>query len=155
MKNYLWNSLSNEFAVTIFVLFLQLRCSYLLQVQTRSYWHAVIQDLKNIKTDSKVGALLYTPEPDSECEVSVMRCFLLEMKVILRESELVHDSTLYKSMVNVFENSKKSLPAHVEQDIATSKCRKCETFEEKTWTEFIENFKIIVQDLYKRTHKSS
>ncbi|XP_048365694.1 interleukin-15 isoform X2 [Sphaerodactylus townsendi] len=141
-------SLNNKLTVTIFIF-----CSYLLQVQTIHFatLRAVLADLEKIKPCSKIDATLYTAEMTdrNECKESVMKCFILEMEVIFHESNYGHSSATFTNNVhNVlknfshFRNSSYSNPE-------TSTCRKCETFEEKTCTEFLKSFEIIVNQLYR------
>nr|XP_003221714.1 PREDICTED: interleukin-15 [Anolis carolinensis]XP_008110071.1 PREDICTED: interleukin-15 [Anolis carolinensis]XP_008110072.1 PREDICTED: interleukin-15 [Anolis carolinensis]XP_008110073.1 PREDICTED: interleukin-15 [Anolis carolinensis] len=142
MSNYFWSSFIN---VSLFIL-----CSCFQEVQTRRFvsWEPVLKDLEQIiKIPTKVDASLYTATYSNHCKISVVRCFHLEMKVLLYEANIGGDSDIYNSTRRVLRSVGRFLDD--EQDKETSQCQECETFEEKQYTEFIENF----QDIARRLHR--
>ncbi|XP_066488569.1 interleukin-15 [Tiliqua scincoides] len=154
MDNYFRSSLINELTLTFFIL-----CSFLLQVQANNniYWDAVMKDLERIETtfgkSSQVNVFLYTAENYIDaCKLSAMRCFLLEMDVILYESSLDGDKSFFTSVSHVRQNINASLEsANKDKVKETPACRQCESFEEKNFTQFIQGLKHAVQ----RFHRSS
>ncbi|XP_044286624.1 interleukin-15 [Varanus komodoensis] len=136
MNNYFWSSLINEPAVTIFVL-----CSYLLiPTSSDQYWYPVIIDLEKIENYSKIDVSLYTANLNNfiTCNISVVRCFLLELEVILYESQIGDDPEFHDS-VHRLVRSVTGFLSHRPHNEAL-KCQQCETFEEKPYAEFIKNF---------------
>ncbi|XP_061440856.1 interleukin-15 isoform X3 [Rhineura floridana] len=159
MNSYFWSSLINEPEVTIFIV-----CSYLLQVQTCSgslnpvgpsnIFSAVIEDLEKIENfRKKIDATLYTADVNypSGCNISVLKCFKLEMDVIFYESEMEDNKNeeFLNVVHKVLRNVRKLLLES--QDTETSKCQPCETFEEKIYTDFIETFKNVAQRCNRET----
>ncbi|XP_077156338.1 interleukin-15 isoform X2 [Paroedura picta] len=126
-----------------------LQVAYLQQVQTchNVTLHAVLTDLKKIKSCSKIDASLYTAEmTDIECKASVMNCFILEMDVIFYESKYGSDKKFTNHVHNVLKNIR-SVPVK-NQSNKTSTCQKCETFGEKKCTEFIKRFEDFIKQFY-------
>ncbi|XP_038611238.1 interleukin-15 isoform X2 [Tachyglossus aculeatus] len=108
-------------------------------------WQAVIEDLKLIKNMTKfidIDAMLYTDKGQPNCKVTVMRCFLLELHVILHES---NDKTLNRTVWNIIITANSTLSSKM--STKESGCKKCEEFEEKNFTEFLDDFMITVQSL--------
>ncbi|KAJ7326930.1 hypothetical protein JRQ81_016689 [Phrynocephalus forsythii] len=136
MNNYFLISLINEPGVTIFVL-----CLYLVQVQISadSVWEAVLADWAKIK-DAKMDVFLYTVDApfSSHCSIPVRRCFFDEMQVIMYESQFGNNSTLYNTVNNIIRLINYTLKGT--QNIETSQCQKCETFQEKEYKEFMKSF---------------
>ncbi|XP_062992430.1 interleukin-15 isoform X2 [Elgaria multicarinata webbii] len=153
MNNYFWSSLINKPAVTIFIL-----CSYLLQIQTSSAidWRPVIVDLDQIvESNSEIDASLYTADLNYPvtCNISVVKCFFLELQVLLHESKIGGDEEFHDNVNRVFRSVNKFLSGH--QGSETSQCRECETFEEKTYTEFIKDFTVVARRFNKEEHPKS
>ncbi|XP_038611239.1 interleukin-15 isoform X3 [Tachyglossus aculeatus] len=78
-------------------------------------WQAVIEDLKLIKNMTKfidIDAMLYTDKGQPNCKVTVMRCFLLELHVILHES---NDKTLNRTVWNIIITANSTLSSKMEK----------------------------------------
>nr|XP_060634889.1 interleukin-15 [Anolis sagrei ordinatus]XP_060634890.1 interleukin-15 [Anolis sagrei ordinatus]XP_060634891.1 interleukin-15 [Anolis sagrei ordinatus]XP_060634892.1 interleukin-15 [Anolis sagrei ordinatus] len=142
MSNYFWSSFIN---VSFLIL-----CSYLLEVQTTRfpYWEPVLEDLKQIiKTPPKIDTSLYTASYFGHCKISVVRCFYLEMNVLYYEAGIGGDSNVYNSTQRVLRTIERFLEGKQEKE--TSQCKECENFEEKQYTEFIEDFQNIVRQFHR------
>ncbi|XP_033016404.1 interleukin-15 [Lacerta agilis] len=152
MSNYFQSSLINDPAVTIFVLctlaFFQPSSCALKKEHKYEIWKAVKRDLEHISP--KLDATLYTADLKdfNDCNLSVVKCFQLEMEVILYESKFENDTTLRKKVDNIIQNVK-FLLENDKQETKTSKWQQCETFAEKNCTEFINNFRTIAQMCYR------
>ncbi|XP_042326298.1 interleukin-15 [Sceloporus undulatus] len=142
MNNYFWSSLINESAISIFIL-----CSYLLEVQTSKLfsWGPVIEDLKQIKNHSEIDASLYTADINypGHCNISVVKCFYLEMKVLSYEAYIGGNEKFYNKVHRVVRSLEAFLKG--KQDKEAPQCQECETFEEKQYIEFMKNFETIAK----------
>ncbi|XP_034969644.1 interleukin-15 isoform X2 [Zootoca vivipara] len=160
MSNYFQSSLINDPAVTIFVLctlaFFQPSSCVLKKEHKYQIWKAVSTDLELIFP--KFNATSYTADFDatlytadlkdfSDCNLSVVKCFQLEMEVILYELKFENDAALRKKVDNIIQNVK-FLLEYDKQETKTSKWQQCETFAEKNGTEFLKSFKTIAQRCY-------
>ncbi|CAM2112954.1 interleukin-15 [Lepidochelys kempii] len=146
LKRHFLSFLNNATGITIFIL-----CcisAYLPRIEAeRRRWEAVIEDLHMIKgiTDT-IDACLYTAyidKPD-ECEVQVMECFLLELKVISQECEIRKGCKIKQYIRNVLANVKANLPKNTSLPNSPNRnkitCKQCEEYEEGNFTYFIETF---------------
>uniref|UniRef100_A0A8D0GSE5 Interleukin n=1 Tax=Sphenodon punctatus TaxID=8508 RepID=A0A8D0GSE5_SPHPU len=113
-----------------------------------TYWQEVEKDLSYIANRIKsIDTLLYTADMNSEdCKVSVMKCFLLEMKVIMHESKDIKTKGYVK---NLLKNANASLSSSIYQTMSTTNCQQCETYNEENVSVFIQTFKSIVQQFNK------
>ncbi|XP_053259278.1 interleukin-15 [Podarcis raffonei] len=156
MSNYFQSSLINDPAVTIFVLctlaFFQ-PSSCVLQNEIKHYiWKSVMQDLLNLTIgpfSTKIDATLYTADLKdfSDCNLSVVKCFQLEMEVIFYEYKFENDTTLRTKVGNIIKNVN-FLLENDKQETKTSKWQQCETFAEKNCTDFLKIFKTFAQMCY-------
>ncbi|KAF7244158.1 Interleukin-15 [Varanus komodoensis] len=81
---------------------------------------------------------IFPSHPMITCNISVVRCFLLELEVILYESQIGDDPEFHDS-VHRLVRSVTGFLSHRPHNEAL-KCQQCETFEEKPYAEFIKNF---------------
>ncbi|XP_020042482.1 interleukin-15 [Castor canadensis] len=112
--------------------------------KTEANWHDVISDLKRIEDliqAMHIDATLYT-ESDfhPSCKVTAMKCFLLELRVILHESR---DGDINDTVRNLIILANSSLSSN--GNITESGCKECEELEEKNIKEFLQSFVHIVQ----------
>ncbi|XP_008841663.1 interleukin-15 isoform X2 [Nannospalax galili] len=112
--------------------------------KTEANWNDVIKDLRKIEVliqSIHIDATLYT-ESDfhPSCKVTTMKCFLLELRVILHESSDVYINETVRNMIILANSSLSS-----NGNITESGCKECEELEEKNITEFIQSFVRIVQ----------
>ncbi|KAM4834395.1 interleukin-15 [Thomomys bottae] len=112
--------------------------------KTEASWHDVIHDLKRIEEliqSIHIDATLYTESNvHPNCKVTAMKCFLLELRVILHESRNVD---IHETVSNLIILANSSLSSN--GNITESGCRECEELEEKNVDEFLQSFVHIVQ----------
>ncbi|XP_015681376.1 interleukin-15 [Protobothrops mucrosquamatus] len=140
-------NLKNKFLVFYLILSL-----YLLYIQASSQLEAVLQDLEKIKVNSEIDAYLYTADLNypSHCNLSVIKCFQLEMEVVLYESKF-EDRNFCNSVYRIVRIVKYFLSFETNTDTYT--CQRCETYKEKKYSEFIENFKFVIQRINREEKK--
>ncbi|CAI5784320.1 interleukininterleukin-15 [Podarcis lilfordi] len=155
MSNYFQSSLINDPAVTIFVLctlaFFQPSSCVLQKEIKYDIWKAVMDDL-NLTIEAlptKINATLYTADLKdfNDCNLSVVKCFQLEMEVISYEYKFENDTMLWNKVDKIIHNVKYLLE-NDKQETKTSKWQQCETFAEKNCTDFLKNFKTMAQMCY-------
>ncbi|KAL1784068.1 hypothetical protein HispidOSU_004312 [Sigmodon hispidus] len=112
--------------------------------KTEANWNDVLTDLQNIESciqSLQIDATLYT---DSDfhpgCKVTAMKCFLLELQVILHE---YHHTPINETVKNVMILANSTLSSN--KYITESGCKECEELEEKNIREFWQSFIRIVQ----------
>ncbi|XP_053438118.1 interleukin-15 [Nycticebus coucang] len=112
--------------------------------KTEANWHHVISDLKIIEEliqSIHIDASLYTEnDVHPNCKVTAMKCFLLELRVILHESRI---ELLNETLENIIFLANSSLSSN--GNITESGCKECEELEEKNIKEFLQSFVHIVQ----------
>ncbi|XP_050802624.1 interleukin-15 isoform X5 [Gopherus flavomarginatus] len=146
LNRHFLSFLNNAAGITIFIL-----CcisAYLPGIEAeRRRWEAVIDDLHEIKyTSDSIDACLYTAYTDKpdECEVQVMECFLLELKVISHECEIRKGCKIKQYVRNVLANVKANLPKNTSLPTSLNRnkitCKQCEEYEERNFIKFIETF---------------
>ncbi|NWJ03445.1 IL15 protein, partial [Crypturellus undulatus] len=93
-----------------------------------------------------IDVSLYTAnaDEDMECQELVMRCFFLEMKVILHECYITNCSKT-QDVFNILKNGNASFENKQVNSTTSKKCKECEEYEEKNFTEFIQNFVKVIQ----------
>ncbi|XP_029091365.1 interleukin-15 isoform X2 [Monodon monoceros] len=97
--------------------------------KTEANWQHVISDLKRIED-------LIQPT----CKVTAMKCFLLELHVILHESRNSDINDTVENLIILANSSLSSIEYKTE-----SGCKECEELEEKNIKEFLKSFVHIVQ----------
>ncbi|KAJ7408998.1 Interleukin-15 [Pitangus sulphuratus] len=109
-------------------------------------WAEVLKDLEKIKTSKDIDVSLYTAntDEDEECQEPVMRCFFLETEVIIQECRIKNCSET-QDVVNIWKNGNASLGNKKLNSTTSAKCKECEEYEEKGFTEFIQNFVKVIQ----------
>ncbi|XP_074759972.1 interleukin-15 isoform X2 [Athene noctua] len=109
-------------------------------------WAEVLKDLEQIKTSKDIDVSLYTANTneDEECQEPVMRCFVLEMNVILHECRIKNCSKT-QDVLNIWKNGNASLENSKLNSTTSTKCKECEEYEEKNFTEFIQSFVKVIQ----------
>ncbi|XP_015104982.1 interleukin-15 [Vicugna pacos] len=112
--------------------------------KTEANWQHVISDLKRIENliqSIHMDATLYT-ESDAHpsCKVTAMKCFLLELRVILHESRDMDITDTVENLLILANSSLSSIEHKTE-----SGCKECEELEEKNIHEFLKSFVHIVQ----------
>ncbi|KAM6440640.1 interleukin-15 isoform 2-T5 [Liasis olivaceus] len=127
-----------------FLVFYLILSSCLLPIQATTLLAEVLLDLEKIQVSSEIDAFLYTADLNypSHCNVSVIKCFQLEMEVVLYESKF-GDSKFCDSVHRIVRIIKNFL-SH-EMNIDTRTCQRCETYKEKNYSEFIANFMSIIR----------
>ncbi|XP_013210062.1 interleukin-15 isoform X1 [Microtus ochrogaster] len=112
--------------------------------KTEANWRDVLSDLEYIESLIKsvhIDATLYTDSDfHPSCKVTAMNCFLLELRVILHEYSNVD---LNGTIENVMLLANSSLSSN--KNITEYGCKECEELEEKSFKEFLQSFKSIVQ----------
>ncbi|KAJ7421576.1 hypothetical protein WISP_41836 [Willisornis vidua] len=111
-------------------------------------WAEVLKDLEKIKTSKDIDVSLYTADTDEdeECQELVMRCFFLETEVIIQECRIKNCSET-QDVVNIWKNGNAGLGNSKLNSTTSAKCKECEEYEEKSFTEFIQSFvKMILAD---------
>ncbi|KAM7112830.1 interleukin-15 isoform 3-T6 [Ciconia maguari] len=127
LNSHFFCLLKNEMGLIIFFL-----CAYVPKTAAgHCKWAEVLKDLEQIKTSKK------------ECQEPVMRCFFLEMKVILQEC-LIKNCSKTQDVLNIWKNGNASLENKL-NSTTSAKCKECEEYEEKNFTEFIQNFVKVIQ----------
>ncbi|XP_058049070.1 interleukin-15 isoform X1 [Ahaetulla prasina] len=132
-------NLKNKFLVLYLILSL-----YLLYIQADVHWEAVLKDLEKIEVSSEIDAYLYTADLNypSRCNVSVIKCFQLEMQVVSHESKF-EDKNFHGSVNRIIRLLRSFLSTGTNTDTQT--CQRCETYEEKKYSEFITHFMFVIQ----------
>ncbi|XP_006971800.1 interleukin-15 isoform X1 [Peromyscus maniculatus bairdii] len=112
--------------------------------KTEANWEDVLADLNIIKSDIQsihIDVTLYT---DSDfhpgCKFTAMKCFLLELQVILHEYSHTRLNATVNNMMLLIKSNLAST-----QNITESGCKECEELEEKNIREFVQSFIHIVQ----------
>lgn len=112
--------------------------------KTEANWSDVMADIEKIKhfiQHVHIDATLYTESDiDPNCQVTAMKCFLLELHVISQEAR---DGNFTLTIENLLILANSSLSA--KQNIKESGCKQCEELEEKDVHEFLRSFVSIVQ----------
>ncbi|XP_075277137.1 interleukin-15 isoform X2 [Opisthocomus hoazin] len=161
LNSHLFCLLKNEMGLIIFFL-----CAYIPKTAAgHCKWAEVLKDLEQIKTSKKRGSglgsqllqrkycgtldidvSLYTANTDEgkECQEPVMRCFFLETKVILQEC-LIKKCSKTQDVLNIWKNGNASLENNKLNSTTSAKCKECEEYEEKNFTEFIQSFVKVIQ----------
>ncbi|NWH67049.1 IL15 protein, partial [Geococcyx californianus] len=108
-------------------------------------WAEVLKDLERLKTSQDIDVTLYTAntDEDKECQEPVMRCFFLEMKVIVQECYIKKCSKT-QDVLNILKNGNARLENN-KNSTTSAKCKECEEYEEKNFTEFIQSFVKVIQ----------
>ncbi|KFQ45867.1 Interleukin-15, partial [Nestor notabilis] len=133
--------LKNERGLIIFFL-----CAYVPKTAAgHCKWAEVLKDLEQIKTSKDIDVSLYTADTDEDvkCQEPVIRCFFLETKVILQEC-LIKNCSKTQDVLNIWKNGNASLENKV-NSTTSAKCKECEEYEEKNFTEFIQSFVKVIQ----------
>ncbi|XP_014805525.1 PREDICTED: interleukin-15 [Calidris pugnax] len=134
--------LKNEKGLIIFFL-----CAYVSKTAAgHCKWAEVLKDLERIKTSKDIDVSLYTAntDEDKECREPVIRCFFLETKVILQEC-LIKNCSKTQDVLNIWKNGNASLENNKLSSKRSAKCKECEEYEEKNFTEFIQSFVKVIQ----------
>lgn len=112
--------------------------------KTEANWVDVIGDLRRIENliqSIHIDATLYTEsDVHPNCKVTAMKCFLLELRVILHECKEAHITDVVTNIIILANNSLSS-----NGNVTESGCKECEELEEKDVTEFLRSFTHIVQ----------
>ncbi|KFO26546.1 Interleukin-15, partial [Fukomys damarensis] len=112
--------------------------------KTEASWQDVIHDLKRIENliqSIHIDATLYTEsDVHPNCKITAMKCFLLELRVILHECRNVD---IHETVTNMIFLANSSLSSN--GDVTESGCKECEELEEKNIAEFLQSFVHIVQ----------
>ncbi|NXE96558.1 IL15 protein, partial [Menura novaehollandiae] len=122
-------------------------CAYVPKTEAgHCKWAEVLQDLERIKTSKDIDVSLYTANADEDvkCQELVMRCFFLETKVIIQECRIKNCSKT-QDVWNIWKNVHENLENNKVSNTNTAKCKECEEYEEKNFTEFIQNFVKVIQ----------
>uniref|UniRef100_A0A8C8RBA8 Interleukin n=1 Tax=Pelusios castaneus TaxID=367368 RepID=A0A8C8RBA8_9SAUR len=140
LKRDFLNFLNNTTGITIFIL-----CcisAYLPRIEAESrLWRGVIEDLKEIKAIAEsMDVSLYTADMhlSEECEAQVMKCFSSELKVILYECNFKKGCKIKQHIKNMQRNVEAS--SRNKLNMRKPKCKSCEEYEERNFTQFIETF---------------
>ncbi|XP_055000219.1 interleukin-15 [Sorex araneus] len=131
---------STQAGIHVFIL----GCISVVLPKTEAHWPDVLQDLKHIEKliqSIHIDATLYTESNfDRNCSVTAMRCFLLELHVILQECK---DEKIQEKVENIIILANDSLSSR--GNVTEGKCKQCEELEEKNIEEFVENSMQMVQ----------
>ncbi|XP_071411802.1 interleukin-15 isoform X3 [Pithys albifrons albifrons] len=122
-------------------------CAYVPKTEAgHCKWAEVLKDLEKIKTSKDIDVSLYTADTDEddECQELVMRCFFLETEVIIQECRIKNCSET-QDVVNIWKNGNTGLDNSKLNSTTSSKCKECEEYEEKSFTEFIQSFVKVIQ----------
>ncbi|KAK4818169.1 hypothetical protein QYF61_007611 [Mycteria americana] len=106
LNSHFFCLLKNEMGLIIFFL-----CAYVPKTAAgHCKWAEVLKDLEQIKTSKDIDVSLYTAntDEDKECQEPVMRCFFLEMKVILQEC-VIKNCSKTQDVLNIWKNGNASL----------------------------------------------
>ncbi|XP_019330424.1 PREDICTED: interleukin-15 isoform X2 [Aptenodytes forsteri] len=106
LNSHFFCLLKNEMGLIIFFL-----CAYVPKTAAgHCKWAEVLKDLEQIKTSKDIDVSLYTAntDEDKECQEPVIRCFFLEMKVILQECRIKNCSKT-QDVLNICKNGNASL----------------------------------------------
>nr|AAG02253.1 interleukin 15 precursor [Gallus gallus] len=142
LNSHFFCLLKNKTGLTIFFL-----CAYVPKTEANHCkWSDVLKDLELIKTSEDIDVSLYTANTyeDIECQEPVMRCFFLEMKVILHECGIKKCSRKH-DVWNILKNGNARFATYQLNSTTSKKCKECEEYEEKNFTEFIQSFVKVIQ----------
>ncbi|KFO86381.1 Interleukin-15, partial [Buceros rhinoceros silvestris] len=142
LNSHFFCLVKNEMGLIIFVL-----CAYVLKTAAgHCKWAEVLKDLEQIKTSKDIDVSLYTAntDEDNECQEPVMRCFFLEIKVILQEC-LIKNCSKTQDVLNIWKNGNARFGNNMLNSTSSAKCKECEEYEEKSFTEFIQSFVKVIQ----------
>ncbi|KFQ77736.1 Interleukin-15, partial [Phaethon lepturus] len=142
LNSHFFSLLKNEMRLIIFFL-----CAYVPKTAAgHCKWAEVLKDLEQIKTSKDIDVSLYTANTDEDvkCQEPVMRCFFLETKVILQEC-FIKNCSKTQYVLNIWKNGNASLEKNRLNSTSSAKCKECEEYEEKNFTEFIQNFVKVIQ----------
>ncbi|XP_041317725.1 interleukin-15 isoform X1 [Pyrgilauda ruficollis] len=134
--------LQNGMGLIIFFL-----CAYVPKTEAgHCKWAEVLEDLERIKTSKDIDVSLYTAnaDEDEECQELVMRCFFLETEVIIQECRIKNCSKT-QDVWNIWKNGNESFEKNKLTSTKSEKCKACEEYEEKNFTEFVQNFEKVIQ----------
>uniref|UniRef100_A0A8C6Z8N0 Interleukin n=1 Tax=Nothoprocta perdicaria TaxID=30464 RepID=A0A8C6Z8N0_NOTPE len=144
LNSHILSLLKNETGLTIFFL-----CTYLPKTAAgHCKWAEVLKDLEQIKT-SDICLFTFNCETivtyfQKECQELVMRCYFLEMKVILHECYITNCRKT-QDVFNILKNGNASFENKQVNSTTSKKCKECEEYEEKNFKEFIQNFLKVIQ----------
>ncbi|NXC20044.1 IL15 protein, partial [Corythaeola cristata] len=142
LSNHFFCLLKNEMGLIIFFL-----CAYVPKTAAgHCKWEEVLKDLEQIKTSKDIDVSLYTANTDEDvkCQEPVIRCFILETKVIFQEC-LIKNCSRTQDVWNIWKNGNASLENNKMNSTTPVKCKECEEYEEKNFTEFIQSFVKVIQ----------
>ncbi|NXK27627.1 IL15 protein, partial [Arenaria interpres] len=142
LNSHFFCLLKNEKGLIIFFL-----CTYVSKTAAgHCKWAEVLKDLEQIKTSKDIDVSLYTAntDEDKECREPVIRCFFLETEVILHEC-LIKNCSKTQDVLNIWKNGNASLDSNKLSSKRSAKCKECEEYEEKNFTEFIQSFVKVIQ----------
>ncbi|PKU35019.1 hypothetical protein llap_14677 [Limosa lapponica baueri] len=142
LNSHFFCLLKNEKGLIIFFL-----CAYVPKTAAgHCKWAEVLKDLERIKTSKDIDVSLYTAntDEDKECREPVIRCFVLETEVILHECRIKNCSKT-QDVYNIWKNGNASLENNKLSSTRSAKCKECEEYEEKNFTEFIQSFVKVIQ----------
>ncbi|XP_032079468.1 interleukin-15-like [Thamnophis elegans] len=140
-------NLKNKFLVFYLIL-----SSHLLYTQAIERLEAVLKDLEKIEVSSEIDAYLYTADLDypSHCNLSVIKCFQLEMNVVSHESKF-EGQKFHNSVNRIMRLLTNFLP--IEMNTDTQTCQRCETYKEKKYSDFITGFRFVIQRINQEEKK--
>ncbi|NWR75750.1 IL15 protein, partial [Centropus unirufus] len=145
LKHHFLYLLKNETGLIIIFL-----CAYVPKTAAgHCKWAEVLKDLERIKTSKDIDVSLYTAntDEDKECQEPIMRCFFLEMNVIVQECYIKNCSKT-QDVVSILKNGNVNLENNKVSNtnsLTSAKCKECEEYEEKNFTEFIQSFVKVIQ----------
>ncbi|NXC48968.1 IL15 protein, partial [Penelope pileata] len=142
LNSHLFCLLKNKTGLAIFFL-----CAYVPKTEAdHCKWEEVLQDLEQIKTSKDIDVSLYTAntDEDKECHEPIMRCFFLEMRVILHECRL-KNCRRTQDVFNIWKNGNARFENNQLSSTTSKKCKECEEYEEKNFTEFVQTFEKVIQ----------
>ncbi|NWX24911.1 IL15 protein, partial [Aegotheles bennettii] len=142
LKSHFLCLLKNEMRLIIIFL-----CAYVPKtVAGHCKWAEVLKDLEQIRTSKDIDVSLYTADTDEDvkCQGPVMRCFFLETEVILQECRIKKCSKT-QDVFNIWKSGNASLENNKLDTTKPAKCKECEEYEEKSFTEFIQSFVKVIQ----------
>ncbi|XP_075607343.1 interleukin-15 isoform X1 [Balearica regulorum gibbericeps] len=142
LNSHFFCLLKNEMRLIIIFL-----CAYVPKTAAgHCKWTEVLKDLEQIKASKDIDVSLYTAntDEDKECQEPVMRCFFLETEVILQECRIKNCSKT-QDVLNIWKNGNASLENNKLNSTTSAKCKECEEYEEKNFTEFIQSFVKVIQ----------
>ncbi|NWI88955.1 IL15 protein, partial [Pitta sordida] len=142
LNSHFFCLLKNGMGLIIFFL-----CAYVPKTEaSHCKWAEVLEDLEKIKASKDIDVSLYTAntDEDEECQEPVLRCFFLETQVIIHECSIKNCSAT-PDILNIWKNGNASLENNKVNSTTLAKCKECEEYEEKKFTEFIQSFVKVIQ----------